>query len=455
MTVTQALAKFIVGLERPGAIPPTVLEKARVSLLNGYGIGLACFATPYSAVAARAALAIDGERADGATLLADGRKTSMLGATMANCALFHGRAQEDACGAAHLGPVMIPLLTAAAECGRMPLARMLPALVAGYEVGGMLEALYAPYTTPAGIRATPVYGALAAAAAAAVALRLNEAQTAAALANAASFAGGILQSFADGTDEWRYQLGITARNGWVAAELARAGSVSAPHAIEGKSGLIRALARTDCDVAALCANIGQTWFIHKVVFKPYPVCAFNQTPVTLALALRERLQNRLPARIRVRMNPYECGYAGMDSRGPFHSVSGTLMSIPFCIANTLLRGAPTLRDMMVFDDAEVQALVERVELIADAEVATLSCHIEIAFDDGTPAIAESLHMTAADYDYPRDVLRALIVRVCAEVGVGEDSCLAFERFVDDPAAAGIATVLEPFAALRRRHPRMD
>ena len=55
MTVTQTLAQFIVGLNSPGAIPPEVLEKARVSLLNGYGIGLACFNTPYAACAATAA----------------------------------------------------------------------------------------------------------------------------------------------------------------------------------------------------------------------------------------------------------------------------------------------------------------------------------------------------------------------------------------------------------------
>ena len=30
----------------------------------------------------------------------------------------------------------------------------------------------------------------------------------------------------------------------------------------------------------------------RVTFKPYPVCAFNQTPVTAALVLREKLARR-------------------------------------------------------------------------------------------------------------------------------------------------------------------
>jgi 2-methylcitrate dehydratase PrpD len=450
MSLTEILAEFLVPLGRqPDKIPAAVMEKARVSLLNGYGIGLACYGTPYAEVAARAVVAIHGERPDGATMLADGRKTSMLGAVLANSALFHGRAQEDASGAAHLGGILIPLLTAAAETGRIPLDRLLPALIAGYEVGGLLESTYASRTTPAGLRSSTIYGALASAAASSVALDLDVAQTAAALANAASFAGGILQSFADGTDEWRYQLGMTAQNGWFAAELARAGSVSAPHAIEGKSGFVRAFARTDCDVPALASQLGKTWFIHRVVFKPYPVCAFNQTPVNAALRLREKLGGSAPRHIRVRMNPYETGYAGMDSKGPFHSVSGTLMSIPFCIANTLLHGAPTLRDMMVYDDPEVAVLIARTDLVADPAVAVLSCVIEADLETGE-TFTESLVMSVRDYDYDRPQLRALIERVCAEVGVDAAACRELERFVDDPPGVGLPVVLNQFAQLRQR-----
>ena len=62
------------------------------------------------------------------------------------------------------------------------------------------------------------------------------------------------------------------------------------------------------------------------------------------------------------MNPYETGYAGMDAVGPFHSISGTLMSIPFCIATTLLHGAPTSR-MTTYDDPAVNELIKRIELV--------------------------------------------------------------------------------------------
>ncbi|KCB32256.1 MmgE/PrpD domain protein [Bordetella hinzii CA90 BAL1384] len=257
-----------------------------------------------------------------------------------------------------------------------------------------------------------------------------------------------MQSFADGTDEWRYQLGVAANNGWLAAELARAGSVSAPGALEGKAGLIRAYARREIDAAALTAPLGKTWFIHRVVFKPYPVCAFNQTPVKAALLLREILGGQSVRAIRVRMNPYETGYAGMDSRGPFHSVSGTLMSIPFCIARTLAHGEPALRDMMDYGDAATLALIGRTTLVSDASVGRLCCVIEADLEDGR-TLTQALDMTAEDYNYDRAALRGLVERVCAEVGVDRAACAALERFVDDPEGVGLAAVLDTFASLRK------
>jgi 2-methylcitrate dehydratase PrpD len=218
-TLATSMARFVAGLNAT-TLPLEVTEKAKVCLLNAYGMGLNGYDTPYAPVARAAAVALDGEVAGGATLLGDGRRTTIGGACLANSALFHGRAQEDTCGAAHFGTVLVPLLTAMIEARHYPLARLLPALVAGYEAGGLLEKVYADRTTPGGFRSSAIYGTIAAAAAAGKLMALEEAQLAAALANAVSFAGGVLQSFSDGTDEWRYQVGVVARNGLLAAELA-------------------------------------------------------------------------------------------------------------------------------------------------------------------------------------------------------------------------------------------
>ncbi len=446
-TLATRIARFAVSLET-ATMPPEVLEKARVCLLNAYGMGLDCHDTPYAPVARAAALALDGEVQGGATMLADGRRTTIGGACLANAALFHGRAQEDTCGAAHFGTILVPLLTAMIEVRGYPLADLVPALVAGYEAGGFLEKAYALNTTPGGFRATTTYGAVAAAAAASRLMRLDAERTAAALANAVSFTGGVLQSFTDGTDEWRYQPGMVARAGHAAAELARAGSISAPHAFEGKAGFVRSFARTDCDVETLAAGLGKDWVIHRVTFKPFPVCAFNQTPVTGALELRKQTAGAEIKSVRVRMNPYESGYAGMDARGPFSTVSGTLMSIPFCIAVTLVHGVPDMRRMTTYDDPAVEGMVGRITLVPDASVPILSAVIEAEMADGRRIVREQ-PMTTADYNYDRAGVSSLVRRIGREQGVPAQAFDAIERFVDRLPDSALSDVLGSFRLLER------
>ncbi|MFA5664150.1 MmgE/PrpD family protein [Castellaniella sp.] len=451
MGLSRIIARFIEQIE-PDNLPAEVVEKAKACLLNGYGIGMGCHNTPYAPVARQAAVAMNGIwDNNGATLLGDGRRTSVAGAALANSALFHGRAQEDTCGAAHLGAIMIPLLTAMIEAGHDSTADLIPALVAGYEAGGLLEQGYAQYTTPAGLRSSTVYGTIAAAAASARLLRLPVDRIEAALSNAASFSGGLLQSFADGTDEWRYQVGVVGQTGYTATQLARAGSVAAPHAFEGRAGLVRALARVDCDVDALAARLGKEWSILRVTFKPYPVCAFNQTPVIAALALRQTLLDKglesdSVQKVSVSMNPYETGYAGMDARGPFNSISGTLMSIPFCIANTLLYGEPDMHRMTSYDDPAVAALMERIDLLSDESVDKLCCVIGLKIN-GQPDLEHRQMMTVNDYAYNRQQVASLIRRVGSETSLPEALYQKLEAFVDAPDQHPISDLLACFGGL--------
>lgn len=425
-------------------LPEDVQELAQVCLLNAYGIALCGLDTPYAPVARQAAIAMDGEITHGATMLGDGRKTSVGGACLANSALFHGRAQEDTCGAGHFGTVLIPLLTALIEARRLPTANLIPALVAGYEAGGLVEQAFARRSTPIGFRSTTVYGTIAAAAATARLMELDPARTAAALENAVSFTGGVLQSFADGTDEWRYQPGIVARNGWTAAELGRAGSVSAPHAFEGKSGLGRAFGQSETDVSALAAKLGRDWAIRRVTFKPHPVCAFNQTPVTAALELRAMAPvDRIEA-VRVRMNPFETGYAGMDATGPFKSISGTLMSIPFCIATTLVHGAPSMTRMTTYDDHAVNALERRISLITDPDVPTLSTVIEADLASGE-TITHRQSMVETDYQFDRLTLATMLKRIGTQQGLPDEAIDRVERFAFGLPDLPITEIIETFA----------
>jgi len=445
MTLSAQLARFLCQLDED-TIPQDVMAKAQVCLLNGYGIALGSHPTPYHQVARTAALNMDGIVADGATMLTTGEKTGITGALLVNGALSHGRAQEDTCGAAHLGAIIIPLLTAMLEAGNYPLKNFIPSLVAGYETGGLFEKAYASLTTPAGFRASTVFGTVGAAAAAGRLMDLKPEQLQAALANAVSFSGGLLQSFADGTDEWRYQVGTVGNLGRTAAELARAGSTSAPNAFEGIAGFVKTFAKTECDVDGLVGKLGKEWNTHRVAFKPFPVCAFNQTPVTAGLKLRNSVDLDQVESINVRMNSYECGYAGMDSAGPFNSISGTLMSIPFCIANTLLYGAPTMQQMTIYDDPKVQSLIDRITLTADDSNEVLCCRIDAKLKNGE-VVSQNQVMTAADYAYPWDKVSKMVRQIGQETGVPMSAYDQIETFIKGLPDGNISMVVDAFSKM--------
>ncbi len=212
---------------------------------------------------------------------------------------------------------------------------------------------------------------------------------------------------------------------------------------------VRAYVREACDVAALKARLGRDWSTLRVAFKPYPVCAFNQTLVGAALALKERIGSTPIKRATVRMNPFETGYAGMDSKGPFTTISGTLMSIPFCTAAPLLRGLPTMSLMTTYDDAAVNALTERITLESDASVATLSCKIAVELENGT-TIEEYARKTPADYGYSRADVSALIRRIGREEGVPMAAYDRIEGFVEALPDGKIDDAIGAFALIARR-----
>lgn len=445
-TVAGRLGDFVSGISVEN-VPGEVVEKAKACLLYAYGIGIGSNHLPYAPVARRAVLEMEGEQRNGATIFGDGRKTTIGGATLANGALFHGRNQEDTCGTTHVGVAIVPVLTALLEAKGLPIDRLLPAVIAGYEAAGLLDQAYASKTTPAGFRPTPLYGAIGAAAAVARLYGLPPLQTQAALANAAGFAGGTLQSQAGGSDEWRYQVGIAGCIGLIAAQLAKAGSVSAPLAFEGRAGYIKAFARADCDAAALTGKLGEDWNIMRVAFKPYPLPNYNQTPVTLALRMREAIGEKPVKHICVRMNPYEVHYPGKNSTGPFANDTQAKLSISFSVATALAHGVPTFPLLLDYNNQKIARMLEKMELVADPDVPGLSCAITLDFEDGE-SLTDTLRRSAQDYSFGCNEVSRLARMVGRETGVPAKAYDLLDDFVYRlPANGSIQQVVESFSLM--------
>src|SRR3989304_4814161 len=136
----------------------------------------------------------------------------------------------------------------------------------------------------------------------------------------------------------------------------------------------------------------------------------------------------------------------MDATGPFDSISGTLMSIPFCIATTLLHGAPDMARMTTYNDREVNALIPRIRLASDADVPSLCCRIEIETADARTLVQDQ-RMTTRDFSFDRKRVSALVRRIGAEQAVPAQSYDAVEVFVDLVPGRGLRALLLAFTLL--------
>ena len=430
---TAVLGEFVASC-RYEALPADVIEAARCHLL----FNLACGAAAPEAAVEPALRLVRGHRPAEATLLRGGERVPAGDAAFANGVLLHARAQDDTHvpSQCHPGATIIPAALAVAERQGSSPRELIGAVVAGYEVTAALGELLAADAIARGFRASPVFGTLGAAAALAALLDREPGRVAGAIALATSFAGGLNQTWLEGSSEWLYHLGLAARNGVAAALLAAAGERGAAHALEGPAGFVRAFSGREGWEPPDDWQLGERWRVKEVVHKAYPVCSNTQTAVALAsdLASRHDLAPEGVAAVRLYMNPEEREYPGTLSRGPFAGVSATLMSAPYCVAMALKHRGATLAALEEWEDATMVALVEKVDVLADPRLPELGARLELVTVDGSRYESE---VRPAGDDLPSwDGVVAAAGRLAAELpggGQGLDHLMDTIRRLEDLA----------------------
>ena len=234
----------------------------------------------------------DVVRAEGgialATVVGTTLKTSPGWAALANGAAGHAHDFDDT-NFALLGHPSVPLLSTAAGRGGGRDGRRRRALVLGYIVGFEVDVALGTALNPAhytrGWHATSSIGTLGCAAAAARIMGLDLVQTRHALAIAASHASGLKENFGSMTKP--YHAGHAARNGLLAAQLAREGMTASETRARRPAGLRRGLRRrTRLDQAL--EGLGRTWHLlgSGIAVKPYPSCALTHSAIDALIDLR-------------------------------------------------------------------------------------------------------------------------------------------------------------------------
>jgi 2-methylcitrate dehydratase PrpD len=379
------LAGFVADCRENG-VPDEVVEKLRCNLLHD----LSCALAAYTEGPVVWPVVADRGPAE-STLLCHGGKVDAEHAAFGNAVLMHARAQDDTYYSAksHLGSSVIPPSLALAEQLGADGERFVRAVVAGYEVAGTVGDALEPLSTPRGFRASMVYGTLGSAAACASLLGLDEEGIANAIAISASFSGGLSQTWIEGTTEWRWELGMAARNGLWAARLAANGAAGASEWLEGPAGLAHAFAGVDSiDEAAFVP--GERWRILDVIYKPFPVCNITQSPVEAAIGLvaEADVEADEVESVRCLLNPVDRAYPGTLNWGPFEDVGASLMSAPFCVAMAIKDRDATLAGLHRTEDPVVRELVARTEVIADERLPPLASRIELTTTTGARHVRE-------------------------------------------------------------------
>lgn len=382
-SLSQRIADFAAGL-RFREVPMEVREKCKASLLHNLGVALAgqplLFAPGHAL-----ALHEQGPQAC-ARLLITGRAATPDTASFVNAALMHARAQDDTYfpGLTHAGAIMSPAVLAVGEQLDSSGEDIITALAAGYEAMGAISQGFAQRSTPRGFRASGIYGGFAAAVGVGHLLKLDARAMAHAIGFAASTASGTNQTWLSGSQEWQMQVGLASRNGLLAARLADAGATAAFDALEGKAGFYQAFMGDRQNIESVGQDLGQTWRCLDVTYKPYPVCAILQAPVTQAILFAKQhalTADRIRA-VRLHLNPSEAAYPGNDAIGPFTDIGATLMSAQFCMALALSEGRVRGEDLLRLDDAVLQPLVQRCRVIPDASLGARSFLLEVDLTDG-------------------------------------------------------------------------
>ena len=302
-----------------------------------------------------------------ATVIGTPFRVAAAEAAFANATLGHGLVREDMHTGAvsHLGVVIFPALLALAQQQPVTGGDFMVAAVCGYEIGAAVGRALMDQEIVSRFRPTGITGPLGGAMAGARLLGFSEEATVSALGFAANATGGLNEWPYCGGDEMFFHPGFAARNAVTAVELAELGAFASETALDGRAGLFAGLNRS-AKLADVKPFSGKPLEILSVYHKPAPACNYAQTACQVALGLSGEIDSRDIAAITVKASAAAVEYPGCNFAGPFDRILQAKMSIQYCVAATLARGAIEEANYRLLSDPETVRLSGITKLESDA-----------------------------------------------------------------------------------------
>lgn len=279
-TLTRLLAEHAVGNHE---ITSELHDWMRLLLFDYLGVTLGGVDRD-SASAARSAVTVSDHRTGLFSALLHGTDqwTTPEDAALVNGITAHGQELDDTFEEASLHPavVIFPALLAVSDERGIPIRKVIPAAVVGYDVMCSVGVLLGARESYArGFHPTGVAGVLGSAAAVASLLELSEDETMHSLGLAANMASGSLEFLSDGSWTKRLNAGHAAAVGIRAAKLAAAGFISSEKSIEGRDGFLVQYGQGMVKGRELSLNFGQSALQTSIKF--YPCCRYMHGNIDL------------------------------------------------------------------------------------------------------------------------------------------------------------------------------
>jgi 2-methylcitrate dehydratase PrpD len=357
----MTLAEFVVS----AVPPPPARATATRAVVDTVGVALAGAREPAARIVQRV---VEQDGSGACTVLGTGLTASPANASLANGTAAHALDFDDMCfvSLAHPSAPLVSAGLAAAEASGRSGAALLDAFIVGFEIEGRLGRTMNPRHYQRGWHCTATLGTIGAAAAVARLLGLSGEQTGHALAIAASEASGLKENF--GTMVKPLHAGLAARNGVLAAQLAKAGMVASAAAIDGPQGFLAAMDSQRPSLAEAAADLGSRWEILEtgITVKLYPSCAGTHPTLDALLDLKRRdgFASEDVDAIEIGVDPivptiliYDRPAGGLEGK----------FSMPFCAAAAIVRGSVGLEtfEASQIGDPAILAMQKRVTMRVD------------------------------------------------------------------------------------------
>ncbi|MEY3630287.1 MAG: hypothetical protein RLY91_2053, partial [Pseudomonadota bacterium] len=281
--ISERIASFATNLQTED-IPQAVRERAKLLMLDSFGIALASHGYDFSKRAMAAVSELDS--GGDSVVLGSDKRLDLRNSILMNGILIHGLDYDDthAQGVIHATTSTLPTaLAVAAKHGKSG-TDMLTAFVLGVEVATRLGSVAKGGFHQIGFHPTGLIGTFGCTMVTGWLLGLNAAQYVDAQGIALSVASGSLEFLNDGAWNKRMHPGWAGYGGVTAATLGRHGYTGTRLAYEGRFGLYAShlAGRDDYDLDMATKDLGKVWELERVSVKPLPACHFTHAGVDAA-----------------------------------------------------------------------------------------------------------------------------------------------------------------------------